>query len=625
MCGINGFTWEDREKIEKMNKVLKHRGPDDEGFYVDDEVSLGHVRLAIIDLSEKGHQPMKYEHRGKEVWIVYNGEIYNYMEIRAELEKKGYEFHTHSDTEVILAAYLEWSYECVHRFNGMWAFAIYDKEKKLLFLSRDRFGIKPLYYHFNGKNIIFSSEIKGILQHEVKREIDENKIKEYLMFRGVLGNDTLFKGIKKLPPGHNMVFHLNSRELEIWRYWYLKPRPEYEKLSFEEAKKILNDMLEKSVKRRLIADVKVGAILSGGLDSSVVTAYMRDLTNKVITFTVRFKSKGFDEGKYALKVAKYINAEHCQITMNFDDYVRNMEEYAKLKDEPIGVPNEVALYVLSKHIRNNGVYVVLSGEGSDEIFYGYNRIFKSIYDLERMRIFKAPEELREKLPELYARYGGKLITELVDMILERYPYWKTDNITYLFNEAPQGYREFFQRFLDEMSHDEYHELSYFFVMLHLPVLLNRVDNSTMFNAVESRVPFLDHELVEFVFSLPNHYKSPWKSWEDYVESITKSSDEIADNNDVPKFILKEVARDKIPDEIIERKKMGFPVPFLEWKDKFLEYVENLLNGDAEIYKYIEKGRVTEMIDEFKTKENNYVLQRIWMLVSLELWLRNWGV
>ncbi|AGB04675.1 asparagine synthase, glutamine-hydrolyzing [Aciduliprofundum sp. MAR08-339] len=629
MCGINGFTWKNTELISKMNDALKHRGPDDEGIFSDENVTLGHVRLAIIDLSKKAHQPMKYKKDEKEVWIVYNGEIYNFMEIRSELENKGYVFNTHSDTEVILAAYLEWGYECVEKLNGMWAFAIYDKKKGTIFLSRDRFGIKPLYYHYDGENLVFSSEIKGILQHGLKRQINENKISDYLMFRGVVGEETLFKSIKKLLPGHNMVFDLTSRSIKVWRYWRLKPNPKYETMGFDEALITLDELLKKSVRRRLIADVKVGAILSGGLDSSVIAAYMRDLSNKVITFTVRFKGSTFDEGEYATKVAEYINAEHHDIALDFEDYIKGMEEYAKIKDEPIGVPNEVALFLLSKYIRKMGVYVVLSGEGSDEIFYGYNRIFRSPFDMERMRIFtnsrNSPEELRKKLPELYERYGGKVITTILDLLLLRYPYWPPEIVEKILkHKGDEEYIEIFNNILDEIAHDDYHKLSYFFLNAHLPILLNRVDNSTMANAVESRVPFLDHELVEFVFSLPNHFKSPWKSWEDYIKAQTKTSDEIAEKHDIPKYILKKLGSEKIPEEIINRRKMGFPIPFLEWKDKLIKYADELLNKNAKITKYVSYDEIKDILRKFKMEHDNYVIQRIWMLISLELWLRNWG-
>ncbi len=627
MCGITGFAWKDKHMIEEMCEVIAHRGPDDAGTYVDEFVSLGHVRLAIIDLSEKAHQPMKYVKKDREIWIVYNGEIYNFEEIREELVERGYTFASKSDTEVILASYMEWGAECVNRFNGMWAFAIYDKSEGILFLSRDRFGIKPLYYYYDGKNLIFSSEIKAILKHDISIEINENKISQYLMFRGVVGEDTLFKNVKKLLPAHNMVYDLKSKSIKIWRYWILKQNLAYEKLSFEEALKKLDSLLNKSVKRRLISDVKVGAILSGGLDSSVVTAYMRELSNKVITFTVRFANSKFDEGEYAKKVANFLNAEHYEITLDFEDFINGMEEYAKIKDEPIGVPNEIALYLLSKHIRKEEVYVVLSGEGADEIFYGYNRIFRGPFDIERMRIFmkdRNPElALKTHLPELYKRYKGQVITNLLDMIKFRYPYWPPETLGEISQD--KSWLSEFETVLSEISYDDYHMLSYFFLRIHLPVLLSRVDNSTMGNAVESRVPFLDHELVEFVFSLPNHFKSPWRSWEDYMEAQKKTSDSIAEVHDIPKHILKKVAEEKLPQKIINRKKVGFPIPFLEWKDKLMRYAKDLLLSDnSMILNYISKEEIGELMQKIKEEYDNYVVQRLWMLMSLELWLRKWS-
>ena len=634
MCGINGFNWKDINLIENMNMAIKHRGPDDSGAFSDHMVSLGHVRLSIIDLSEKGHQPMEYEQGDRKAIITYNGEIYNFIDIRKDLEKKGYSFKSKTDTEVILAAYLEWGTHCVDRFDGMWAFAIYDVKESKLFLSRDRLGIKPLYYYSDGKKFLFSSEVKGILKKEgLSVSINESALVEYLMFRSTIGEETFVKGIKKLMPGHNLIFYLDKKEMKIRKYWDIgvENAIPYEKLAL----KNLRERMKKSVERRMLSDVSVGSILSGGLDSSILTAYMIEKNPKLNTFTVRFRDSDMDEGEYATTVSTFLDTKHHEIWLDFDDFMRGMEEYSSLKDEPIGVPNEIALFILSKEIRNKEVFVVLSGEGSDEIFYGYNRIFRAPFDLERMRILKMQDNGREfyrkKMKSLYEKYDGRLFESLEDIILYLYPYWNKDDIESVLNNPSlaekviESRKRDIEDVLARIPSDDYHKLSYFFLKIHLPTLLNRVDNSTMMNAVESRVPFLSHELVEFVFSLPNQLKSPFKSIEDMEKAIWESSDEIAEKRDIPKYILKKLAEGRVPDEIIWRRKVGFPIPFVEWKDRLMEYAEKtILSDGAMISRYFRKDAIESFVKKALNSKNNYHIQRIWMLISIELWLKKWS-
>jgi asparagine synthase (glutamine-hydrolysing) len=271
MCGISGFTWADEDVVKRMNQAQLHRGPDDNGFYIDDNVSLGADRLAILDLSNAGHQPMKYEHGGRKVCVVHNGEIYNFREIREELQGKGYYFASDSDTEVLAASYLEWGASFVEKLNGMWAFCVYDKALNLLFLSRDRFGVKPLYYYYDGKNLIFSSEIRGLLVHDIDRRPDEATIYDFLVFTTTDHNEsTFFEGIRRLLGSHNLIFDLSTREVAISKYYEIKSDP-----LRHSAKPGFRRLFEDAVAHHLVSDVPVGTCLSGGIDSSSIVCEMR--------------------------------------------------------------------------------------------------------------------------------------------------------------------------------------------------------------------------------------------------------------------------------------------------------------------------------------------------------------
>jgi len=588
--------------------------------------------LAIIGATPDGRQPMEYSSGSKTVIISYNGEIYNFQEIRSSLKDVGYIFDTETDTEVICAAYIEWGSDCVNRFNGMWAFAIYDPQQSVLFLSRDRLGIKPLYYSEVEQGIIFASEIKSILMSDqVNIQINEPAISHYLMFRGVLGEETQYESVMELIPGHNLYFDLDSNSLTIEEYWDATVDADLRDSSLETAVAGTKEEFDKSIERRLIADVGVGAILSGGLDSSTITVYMDQHQDQTVdTYTVRFQSDGFDEGEYAREVSEYVGTDHTEVYIGFEDFIEAFEEFATLKDIPIGVPNEVALYILSKQIREDGNYVVLSGEGADEIFYGYSRIFRSPFDFERIQTTLTSEnpgaELRESHPPLFNKYGPDLPTSFLDIFLQNYTYWSPEEAEALLNEKSfdGNFNEIFHKLLNSKSWDNYQMTSYLFLKIHLPILLNRADNSTMANAVESRVPFLDHELVELAFSLPNEYKSPWLSMSDYESAVAKTSDEIAENHDNPKYPIKQIARGHIPDKIINRKKEGFPVPFLEWKDQISEYTFSLITEDqSELTEYIVRSELHEFMENLDSPDSNYQVQQLWMLASLELWLRNW--
>src|SRR3989344_2659560 len=541
MCGINGFNFEDRKILARMNSATAHRGPDGTGEFVD-SVSLGHNRLAIIELTDKGKQPMC--NADESVWLTFNGEIYNFMELRKELEKK-YAFRSHSDSEVIIHAYEEWGEECVNKLNGMWAFCIYDKKKNLFFLSRDRLGKKPIYYYAKKRQFIFSSEIKALFAHPIRKELDEKAIPSFLSYRYVLGEGTFFKDVRKVLPAHNLIFDLKSNKIKrIYEYWDLAPQ-EFE-VDENEAKARVTSLLKESVAYRKISDVPLGVILSGGLDSSLVTALLAKQEDKPVnTFTVKFKEEGFDETAFAQTVSDQYKTNYHEVSINTSNFLELMRNYSAYRDEPIGVPNEIALYLLSKKIKKH-VTVVLSGEGADEIFEGYGRKFSSARDYEILhRLQKLPngkEIYRTKFSKLFEKYKGR---------------------------------------------------------------------------------FFDYRLVEYVFNLPSRYKTRWNISEKEMQDLNATGDELSEKENIPKYLLKEISREYLPDSIVDRKKQGFPLPLDNWfKGEFENIAKKyLLGSEAKIAHFVDQSALRQLLDS--TEQRKRWGQKIWMLLSLELWLQEW--
>jgi len=625
VCGINGFTFRDESLAEKMNELLVHRGPDSGGLFSDDNITLGHRRLKIIDLTERAAQPMSDTE--KKVWIVFNGEIYNFRELRKELECRGYEFMSNSDTEIIIYAYKEWGYECVKRFNGMWAFAIYDSDSKKIFLSRDRVGKKPLYYCQRGEHIIFSSEIRPLFVHDIEKTLNKKAVSSYLSYRYVLGEETMFKGIYKLLPAHNMIFDIKKGVTEsVWEYWDVEKKSI--RIGEVDAINGVERLLKDSISFRQISDVPIGSINSGGLDSSIITAMMASINKKPIrTFTVKFLEKGYDETPFARMLANHCNTPHKEIIVDTGNFLEAMKDYAKNKDEPIGVPNEIALYMLFREIKKS-VTVVLSGEGADEIFAGYSRLFRSPYDYRRLKRLEKMDlsVYKRKYNSLYKKYQGRFFKEEVDHFMFLYNYFPDQEKNFILKEeAKKDFRLLFKRCFDTIKGPYEKRISYFFLKLHLPLLLAKLDNSSMRSAVEGRTPFLDYRLVNMVFNLPFKLKTPWKSESDRKEAETKNCDEIAENLDISKYILKRVGESYIPHTIIERKKQGFPLPLQKWfKTDFLKEAKKLLfSEDSKIGMVADMKNLNKWVKKGIESADDNFGQKLWMLVSLELWLREW--
>ncbi len=651
MCGITGvydFNARLQPSIKKvatrMTKLLAHRGSDDRGVHqVDKHCVLGHARLSILDLSKAGHQPMA--DGDKHVWITFNGEIYNFEEIRNELIAKGHNLTSQTDTEVILYAYKEWGIDCIKRFNGMFAMALYDTQTQSLFIVRDRLGIKPLYYtrhrDTKGKDIfIFSSEIKSLLAYPgCNKKLNKQAISSYLSFRYSLGEETLFENIYSLQPGTYMVIAKDG-STETVPYWDIPQLPRRDRGEEYYAKQV-KELLTDSVKLRMISDVPLGAYLSGGLDSSLVVAIMSRLTDKPVkTFTIGFSEKEYNEFEYARLVADMYKADHHEILLQPDKYVETLKKLIKYKDLPLSVPNEVPLYIMSKELKKH-ITVVLSGEGADEIFGGYGRLFRSPTDYKKMKLLRLfPKSVVKRFfPDFIKKYGrnGKLrkFASPTDHFLHLYTYFPFEEKKFLFTDEMNALladdfrvKNMFKKCFAKYKNYTYEEQMLFvFEKMHLPGLLGRVDTSTMATTVEGRVPFVDHRLVSFVLSIPRKYKIKWKSFGDRVASLFKTSDDISEKHDTIKHILKKAFRGYLPPPVVHRKKIGFPVPLDYWfKNDFKKLIQDaLLSDKARIKNVINQQNLARWIQfniQNPEKDKKFG-QKLWMIYNLELWLQEY--
>ncbi|MCJ7816571.1 MAG: asparagine synthase (glutamine-hydrolyzing) [Candidatus Aenigmarchaeota archaeon] len=625
MCGICGFNWEDKGLIKKCTDTLSHRGPDDKGYYTDELVSLGHRRLSIIDLSEKGRQPMPNE--DETVWIVFNGEIYNYKALAKILEEKGHRFFSNTDTEVIIHAYEEWGKDCLKLFNGMFAFCIYDRNKNLFFIARDRIGIKPLYYTFYNGNFVFASEMKAILKAEIfKPQINFDSLNKFLMLRYIPGNESIFRYIRKLLPSHYMIFDLKSRHLSSKRYWNLK---EYiVKKREKEYIKELKNLLMESVSLRLVSDVPLGAYLSGGIDSAVVVGAMRKLNpdGEIRTFSVGFEQGDkFNELDHAKYVSDFFETNHKEFIIGADA-AKLLPSIIWHLDEPIADPAIVPTFLLSKHAKKY-VTVVLTGDGGDEMFAGYDQ-YKFLDFGNRIRRLPLKEKiprLAKLLPATYLDRIYKYSSSTGDRIFDRAGKFlkSIDNnnagayleVLSIFDEAERlrildgkaiekiGDFNCYEKFNREFFNKNFsflNKILYFDINNVLPEdFLMKVDKMTMANAVEGRVPLLDFRIAEFSFSLPPQLKL---------------------HNFTTKYILKKTAREFIPARILKRKKQTFHMPIDVWLEKDLKPIlESLLSkDDIKNQGYFNNNEIEKIFKNYRSSPLFYGRQ-LWSLLNFEIW------
>lgn len=639
MCGIlgqislKGSLDFDPHLFKKSLDLQSHRGPDASDFYQDERVILGHRRLSIIDLNSHATQPMISD-CGSYI-LVFNGEIYNFEEIKKYLIEAGYIFHTNSDTEVLLNSYIEYGIDCIHKLIGMFAFAIEDKVNDVTYIVRDRLGVKPLYYYANDETIIFSSEVKSIVSlGNIRKELNLNAVSSYFSFRYPILNDTFFEGVSSLAPAHYLK--IDPSGLEQVEYWRLSDKVQEQSVDKGEEFYIakLREILESAVKYRMISDVPIGAFLSGGVDSSVITALMSMASkDPVRTFTIGFEEDGYNEFEFANLIVEKYQTNHTEITLSGGNYLETMEQLIDYKDAPLSVPNEVPLYLMSKELKKY-ITVVLSGEGADEIFGGYGRIFRSPYDLERIKNINqlglSEEEKRELVEGFIRKYGVDQFEDEIDHFMNIYSYTSLETKRYLLSNSIDLQRIedlFVNKFLtyfDELEGESYYnKMMYTFEKIHLVGLLHRVDMTTMAASVEGRVPFVDHRLVEFAFTIPLKYKLKWIGEDSLEKAKATISDAISEVYDTPKYILKKAYEGVVPNDVLYRKKMGFPVPLNDWfGGDFNKYARKLLLSERAKKRNLYRiGNIEDLLDSDRLKEDHGLAMKIWMLVNIEIFIK----
>ncbi|MCG3677398.1 asparagine synthase (glutamine-hydrolyzing) [Aliarcobacter butzleri] len=592
MCGISGVINKNNYKIEKediktINDLISHRGPDDEGFYFEKNFAFGHRRLSILDLSSEGHQPMHYLDK---YVITYNGEVYNYLEIKEELQKDGYTFHSHTDTEVILASYDKWGEDCVNRFNGMWAFAIYDKEKNIIFCSRDRFGVKPFYYTETDNKFVFGSEIKQLLEFYEDRYVNKKVLINYL----VIGyenydNETFFENIFKLQQSHNLIYDLSNNTFVIKRYYDIKKETlnlkEYE--SIDSYKKELFE----SIKLRLRSDVKVGTCLSGGLDSSSI-AGIASLLNKKVTdekfVAIHAKSteKKSDESAFAKEVAKHCNLELNIIEPSKEDFADILDEVIYTQEEPFRSPSIIMQYFVMKKSKDIGCTVLLDGQGGDETLLGYERYYPAyLLDLNFFEMIKAffNSSKNSKLTKLeiikyFFYFTNSKIR--IERLKRKNSFFKNNYMENVFFSLVQDNAKNYLNIFD-LQYEELYKTQ-------LPQLLKYEDRNSMRNSIETRLPFIDYKVVEKALSINNKFKI---------------------NQGWTKNILRKSVEGILPFEVIWRKnKMGFEAPEKTWLEEIDSDIKNIIKK-SDLLKKISKEIPYELLD----------LTQKWKLFNVAKW------
>lgn len=606
MCGIYGTTINYKEiEVKEKLKRTAFRGPDRMGYQLyprnNGNVIFGHNRLSIIDLDPRSDQPFTYyEH----IHIVFNGEIYNFKTIKESLIKKGYQFKTTSDTEVLCAAYLEYGENCVDHFNGMFAFVIYDKKKEILFGARDRLGKKPFYYYHNGKNFEFSSQISSIQLYHKNLSISKKSITYYMAWGCIPDPYSIFNEVKKLLPGHIFTFELNSGVFKSEQYWDIdyKSTPSF-KGTYADAKRELSSVLTDAVSRRLFADVPVGVFLSGGVDSSIISALATKTSlTKIKTFSVKFNEEGFDESTYAQQVADHLRTDHHVIECNYKEGIDLIENFSTYYDEPFADSSAIPSMLLAKYTKNN-VTVALSGDGGDEAFIGYER-YK--WMKKANLLYSVPYPIRRlgaSIVSLASNYKMKLIAEALSYRDINDSYISTligVDLSYI-NERT-GHTNFIQRkYLDHSNKNHLERVSDFDIKTYLNWDINtKVDRATMAFSLEARAPLMDHRVMELARSFPTEFK-------------------IKGNNQ--KRILKDILYDYVPKEIFDRPKAGFTMPFADWfKTDLKDYVlQELSDENLKSIPCINPQVVRKMIDQHMSGTwNRYPL--IWKLLVLKQWL-----
>lgn len=628
MCGITGiFAFNLVGKFNKVNTAaatmcLELRGPDNQNIYNDDWVALGHRRLSIIDTSSDGNQPM-WDESGR-YCIAFNGEIFNYRELRQQLEAKGVTFFSHSDTEVLLKLYMLEKEKCLNKLNGFFALCIYDKVEQTFFVARDRYGVKPLLYVFDEDKFLFASEMKSIIQYGIDRTLDYNSLYSYLQLNYIPAPDTIFKHVKKLLPGHYLI--IVNKQLTIGKFYDI-PTEQNNIISYDDAKKKLIGLLDASVQRRLISDVPLGAFLSGGIDSSVITALASKHKPDLHTFSIGFKDeKFFDETHYAKLVADHFKTEHTVFSLTNDDLYEHVRSILNYIDEPFGDSSAINVYILSKQTRKHAT-VALSGDGADEILAGYNKhaaFYRSFHPGIKEKMVQSLGPLWNMIPQSRnsalsnkARQFARFAEGMKLSAKDRYWRWAAfadENAAKnlltaesIANVSEQHYTSTKAALLKDITDSRnINEILLTDTKLLLPNdMLTKVDLMSMANGLEVRTPFLDFEVVNFIFSLPEDFKI---------------------NSGIRKRILQDAFKDVLPAQLYKRPKKGFEVPLLKWFRKEMKsmIVDDLLSekliNEQGIFNYSEIRKLKEQL--FSSNPGD-VHARIWGLVVFQSWWKKY--
>lgn len=614
MCGICGYIdyqnpIEDRRAlIHKMCDLMTHRGPDAHGYYFKDNIALGHRRLSIIDLST-GTQPMS--NVDKTVWIVYNGEIYNFLEIKKYLIQKGYSFRTRSDTEVLINGYQAYGIDLLDHLNGMFSFAIWDEKEKRLFAARDRLGKKPLYYYHDDKCFIFSSELKSLIVNpEISREINIEAIDQYFSFGYIPAPLTIFKNIYKLRAAHYLIW--KNGDIRTDKYWDVEYHPDDIAKSEDEYLEELVALLKESIHRRLISDVPLGAFLSGGIDSSTVVGLMSQVSSeRVKTFTIGFSEQRYSEVDDAKSVANKFDTQHHEYTVS-PNAIEIIPKIVWHFDEPFADSSAIPTYYVSQIARKN-VTVILSGDGGDELFAGYKRYMEK----DQYEIYKSiPRIIREKIIGRIARslpisakgrnflLGVSLLEKKQNLeIIELYPYIKNDLFTSNFFDqlrscdTPGSLIDYWGGFPQSSLLSR---MQYFDTKIYLPDdILVKVDRMSMAHSLETRAPLLDYHLVEFAARIPA---------------------ELQMKDGKGKYLLRKLAEKLLPKQVLVKRKQGFAIPANEWFQKELfEYAYDLLTSSRfEKRGYFIQKNINLMLNEHRKGRRDYSTW-IWSLIIFEIW------
>lgn len=604
MCGFVGFCDDSKNKkkiIRDMADIIKHRGPDSDGYYVDNNIALGFRRLSIIDL-DKGSQPIFNEDKDKV--IVFNGEIYNYKEIREELKSKGHKFSTNTDTEVILHGYEEYKEDILNKLRGMFAFVIYDIKEKSLFGARDFYGIKPFYYYYDNENFLFGSEIKSFLgSPNFKKELNKDMLSQYLTFQCSIGEDTFFKNTYKLLPGHYFIY--KDKELEIKKYYEVKLEPNDDK-SLEEWVSGIREVIDNSVLAHKVSDVEVGSFLSSGVDSSLIAK----LSSVDKTFTVGYDNKKYSEIDYAKEFSDKINVSNVSKKISKEEYFKEFSNVQYYMDEPLADASAVMLYFLSKTASKH-VKVCLSGEGADEIFGGYN-IYHEPYSVSWYN--KIPYFIRKCIGILvypFRNYTGfnflyRRSKKIEDRYIGNAFIFEPNDAKKIvnFNYGNKTYKDFTKPYYDKVSDlDVVTKMQYidFNFWLIYDILL-KADKMSMANSLEVRVPYLDREVIEYASKLPSKYK--------IVGNETK-------------YAFRKVAKEELADKVADKKKLGFPVPIREWlkEDDVYQEVKNMFLESGYFFK---PKKIIKLLDVHKAgKRDNS--RKIWTIYTFLVWYQEYFI